>query len=239
MQRKPAPDHEAIYRHRAAEYDQLVSREDYQGHLLPALQRIRSLEGLAVVEFGAGTGRLTALLTPHVRRIQAFDASPPMLDVARARLEAAGPRNWRLAVGDHRAVSAEDGIADLAISGWSICYVVQERPDSWREELERALAEMRRVLRPDGHVVLIETLGTGREQPLAPDRLAAYYDYLRLAGFDHAWIRTDYRFRDRAEAERLTRFFFGESMVGKIQTGDQGIILPECTGLWWRHRGNR
>ena len=53
------PDYQAIYQNQAAQYELMVSREDYQGNLLPALNAIRPLAGLDVVELGAGTGRLT------------------------------------------------------------------------------------------------------------------------------------------------------------------------------------
>ena len=44
-------DHEEIYRSEAERYDLLVSREDYQGHILPALREIRDLAGLEVAEW--------------------------------------------------------------------------------------------------------------------------------------------------------------------------------------------
>ena len=43
----------------ATAYDLLVSAEDCDGALPPALNDIRSLAGANVVEVGAGTGRLT------------------------------------------------------------------------------------------------------------------------------------------------------------------------------------
>ena len=52
------PSFAQIYAQHADEYDALVSREDYEGNLMPALQAIRALQRLDIVEFGAGTGRL-------------------------------------------------------------------------------------------------------------------------------------------------------------------------------------
>lgn len=95
------PDHPEIYRSQAAQYDALVSREDYQRHILPALQQILPMDGLKVVESGAGTGRLTCLLAPVVQFIHAFDISPHMLEVASARLAGSGLKNWHTAVSDH------------------------------------------------------------------------------------------------------------------------------------------
>jgi ubiquinone/menaquinone biosynthesis C-methylase UbiE len=228
------PDHFEIYRSRAADYERLVAREDHEGRILPALEAIVPLAALDVVEFGAGTGRLTCLLAPRVASISAFDISAHMLEVAAARLRRAGLGNWRTEVADHRRVPAPDGAAGLAIAGWSVCYLVTWEPERWRAEVDRALAEMRRVLRPGGTAVLLETLGTGREEPEAPAPLTAYYDHLAQHGYARTWIRTDYRFADRSEAEELVRFFFGEEMTARLAARDGAVTLPECTGIWWQ-----
>jgi ubiquinone/menaquinone biosynthesis C-methylase UbiE len=227
------PDYQQIYHTQADQYERLVSREDYQHNIFSALNRITSLDGLTVAEFGAGTGRLTCLLAPVVKYIHAFDASQHMLDVAVAKLKKSGLQNWQVAICDHRQVSLEGGLADVAISGWSMCYMVVDHQATWQNELSQALGEMRRVLRPGGMVILLETLGTGYRQPQPPAVLAPYYEFLAGRGFHHTWIRTDYQFQDMAEAEELTRFFFGDAMVEKIEANGSNIILPECTGIWW------
>jgi len=228
------PDHPEIYRSQAEQYEALVSREDYQGNILRAIQSILPLDGIDVVELGAGTGRLTCLLAPLVQSIQAFDISPHMLDVAITKLAASGLHNWKTAVSDHRQIPLQDGVADLVISGWSVCYIVVDNPETWRAELGKVMREARRLLKPGGILLLIETLGTGFETPQPPEHLLEYYNYLKQAGFQHTWIRTDYRFESLEKAQELACFFFGEEMLAKIVVSDDVITLPECTGLWWR-----
>ncbi|MBZ0292681.1 MAG: class I SAM-dependent methyltransferase [Anaerolineae bacterium] len=229
-------DHfKTIYASHAAQYDAMVSREDYQGNLLPALQQIRPLKDLHVVEMGAGTGRLTRLLAPVVASIAAYDASAHMLETARASLTALGLANWQVAEGDNRALPAPDASADLCIAGWSFGHFCGWYPDSWRAEIGTALAEMQRILKPGGTAIILETLGTGRETPAPPaEHLAAYYRWLEGEhGFASTWIRTDYRFQSVQEADDLTRFFFGDELADRI-VREQLTILPECTGIWWR-----
>jgi ubiquinone/menaquinone biosynthesis C-methylase UbiE len=228
------PDYFDIYAHHAEEYDQLVEREDYEGHLLPALEAIAPFNGRDMVELGAGTGRLTRLLAPQVRSIRAFDSSPAMLEVAVRRLSGFGAKNWRLAAGDNRQVPAESASADVVLSGWSLVYLALEKVGM--EELDRGLAEMERIAREDGTIIIIETLGTGVDSPTPPPDLLDYFAHLEVRGFQRSWIRTDYRFHDLEEAQRLARFFFGEEMLNNLVSTDQGALLPECTGLWWKPR---
>jgi ubiquinone/menaquinone biosynthesis C-methylase UbiE len=226
------PEHEEIYQQYAQQYDRLVMREDRQGNILPAIEKIIPLAGLDVVELGAGTGRLTALLAPRVRSIQALDISPAMLALARGKLLAAGLRNWHVEPADHRSLPLPDASAGLVISGWSLCYLVDWNRTAWRAEVEQALSEIWRILRPGGTVILLETQGTGFKTPHPPAHLLDYYAMLAEIGFASAWIRTDYRFKSRVEAEELSRFFFGEELAAQIAASGSPI-LPECTGLWW------
>jgi ubiquinone/menaquinone biosynthesis C-methylase UbiE len=227
-------DYQHIYEHRADQYELLVAREDYQQHIIAALRGIRPIEGQDIVEFGAGTGRLTRMLAPFARHILAFDASPQMLDVAAAKLQQQGAINCVLAIGDNRNLPVADASADLALAGWTFGHSVGWYPETWRDEIGRAVGEMRRILRPGGTAIILETLGTGHETPEPPTAgLAAYYRWLEEEqGFSTTWIRTDYRFQSRVEARHLTHFFFGEPMDGEL-TDDKRVILPECTGVWW------
>lgn len=227
-----APDHKSIYNEAALNYERLVSREDYQGNLLKAIQAVLPLQGIDVVETGAGTGRVTRLLAPYVHSIAAFDTSAHMLQIAADSLAAGGWHNWCTGVADHRALPVQDAGAGLCISGWSICYLVDWNRLAWKADVEKALAEMERVLKAGGMTILIETQGTGFTSPHAPDHLVEYYRFLAECGFQSSWFRTDYRFKNPREARQSSIFFFGEEMVQKIE----GVILPECTGLWWKRK---
>ncbi len=228
------PDLQEIYNQHADQYERLASREDYQGNIFPALSRIRPLQGLDVVDLGTGTGRLACMLAPVARSVQAFDASQHMLDVATAKLLQSGLTNWRVDVADHRELPLEDEVADLVTSGWSLCYAAIWCEGGWQEELGEALAEMKRVLRPGGTIIILETLGTGHETPHRYDELKEYLAYLEEHGFSSTWIRTDYRFESLSEAKELSHFFFGEELAQQV-VDNNWVILPECTGIWWSH----
>ena len=229
------PTFEEIYAQHAEAYDALIEREDYENHLLPALAAITPLEGTRVVEFGAGSGRLTRLLAPLVERIRAYDASAHMLSVAEQHLKAMGVANWELGVADNKRLPVEDATADIAIAGWSFGHSVGWFPESWRDEIGAAVDEMARVLRPGGTAIILETMTTGSETPAPPSEgLAAYYHWLENErGFSSTTIRTDYQFESLDEADRLTRFFFGDELADRVRR-ENWVILPENTGIWWR-----
>ncbi|MEW6404770.1 MAG: class I SAM-dependent methyltransferase [Chloroflexota bacterium] len=227
------PDNETVYAKYGNEYEALIAREDYQGNILRTLKEITSLESRIVLDLGAGTGRLASLLAPMVAHVHAFDVAADMLRVCREKLAANGLTNWDIQLADHRSLPVDDHSADLAVSGWSVSYLAVWNPDSWRAELEKWLGEMKRVLNGGGYIVLFESLGTGNEAPVMLGHLKDFYPWLDEAGFKQKWIRTDYQFESLDEAEYLSRFFFGDELGDKVRENNW-VILPECTGVWWK-----
>jgi ubiquinone/menaquinone biosynthesis C-methylase UbiE len=226
------PIEKEVYAKHAMEYEALVSREDYQGNILKSLQKIVDLNGLDVLDLGAGTGRLACLMAPYVRIIRAFDSSPHMLSIAQDKLRQSKLDNWSTTAADHRFLPLESHIADLIVSGWSVSYVSVWYPDRWRFEAESWLTEARRVLRNGGTIILLESLGTGTESPQPLAHLENFYQWLNETGFMNKWIRTDYKFESPEIGSEVAGFFFGNEMKARILR-EQITILPECTGVWW------
>ena len=222
-----------IYQSEGDRYEALVSREDYQGNIRRVIEEIIKMDGLDVLDLGAGTGRLTMLLAARAGSIRSFDASAEMLRVCRERLVASGLSNWQVDVADHRQLPVPDHSADLVVSGWSVSYLAVWNQENETAGLDQWLEEMKRVLRSGGTIILFESLGTGNETPIRLEHVESTYQWLDAHGFENKWIRTDYQFESVDEAAELAGFFFGEEMAGQIL--DKGsVILPECTGVWWR-----
>lgn len=227
------PTFEEIYARHAAQYDALVTREDHQGNLLRSIQQVTPLEGISVVEFGAGTGRLTCLLVPFVKVIHAFDRSAHMLTVAMQRLQESHKSNWTLRVAENKSIPLPSTCADLTIAGWSFGHVTEWHADHWQTEINAAVHEMKRLLRPGGTAIILETLGTGSLTAAPPNQnLAAYYALLENEhGFTRHEIPTDYKFESLDEADKLVRFFFGDGLADTVKR-ENWVILPEWTGMW-------
>jgi ArsR family transcriptional regulator len=105
-----------------------------------------------VGDLGCGTGPVTAALAPFVARVIAVDASAAMLQAARKRLQHLD--NVDLRRGDLEALPIDDDRLDLA----TIMLVLHHVP-----EPVRATAEIARVLKPGGCVVVVDMLPHDRE----------------------------------------------------------------------------
>ncbi len=217
----------------AQTYHELICREDYQHNLLGAIQAITPINDLDILELGAGTGRVTRLIAPLAKSIVATDLSYSMLKVAKGFLKDLDPPNWRIIMADHLALPLKNDAVDLAISGWSFYRVATGSEKNWQTSVNDALSRIAQMLRPGGIIILIESLGTGYDQPHPPVDVADYLAYLDDLGFDLSWIRTDYCFQSLEEAKALTSFFWEDGTFPFRET-EEGVILPECTGLWWK-----
>ena len=224
-----------IYTHQAEQYERLIAREDQHGNIFAALMEIHPLEGTNIVEFGAGTGRLTRIMSILAKQIYSFDLHEPMLKVGSRVLTETGMENWFMGTADNRAMPIVSGLADIAIEGWSFGHVMGWYPEDWESKIDLMLAEMQRVLKPGGTMILLETMGTGQREPMPPaEHLATLYRYWEEKyGLQYRWIRTDYHFKSVEEADELIRFFFGDEMADH-QVEGRKVIVPECTGIWWK-----
>jgi len=103
--------------------------------------------GLAVADVGTGTGILAGELARLGCRVVAVDHSSRMLAAARANLEAAGAADVELREGPAEALPLREGEVDAAFAHMVLHYLASP-PD--------AIAEMVRVVRPGGVVVLVD-----------------------------------------------------------------------------------
>lgn len=136
----------------AAGWDRL--RSDLFGDLFYLWAMLGLIDPTLVVgDLGCGTGQLTETIAPHVRRVIAVDGSADMLDAARARV---GQRsNVDIRQGDLEALPLQAGELDAAM----LSLVLHYSPDPGR-----ALAEVARVLKPGGRLLLIDMLPHEREE---------------------------------------------------------------------------
>ena len=118
---------------------------------LAALGALASSEWVAG-DLGCGTGQVTAALAPFVSSVVAVDSSAAMLQAARRRLHEMD--NVELRRGELEALPIDEARLDLA----TLMLVLHHVP-----EPDKALAEVARVLKPGGRVVIADMLPHDRD----------------------------------------------------------------------------
>jgi ubiquinone/menaquinone biosynthesis C-methylase UbiE len=108
---------------------------------------------LTVGDLGCGTGQVSELVSPHVAKVIAVDGSADMVQAARRRLK--GAQHVEVRRGDMEALPIDDGQLDVAI----VALVLHHVP-----EPSRALAEVSRVLKPGGRVLIVDMLPHDRAE---------------------------------------------------------------------------
>jgi ubiquinone/menaquinone biosynthesis C-methylase UbiE len=150
------------------------------GRPVPFRKRVVGAAQGRVLEIGIGSGLNLPLYGPQVCSILALEPSPALLRMARKRAAKAS-----IAV-DFLEASAEivpldDHDVDTVVTTWTLCTI----PDA-----PRALAEMRRVLKPAGTLLFVEH-GRAPEPGVArwQDRLDPFWS--RIAGGCHLNRKVD------------------------------------------------
>ena len=115
---------------------------------------LAALAGLASAnwvagDLGCGTGQTSAALAPFVSRVVAVDGSPAMLQAAARRLS--GIANVELRQGELEALPIDNDSLDVG----TLMLVLHHL-----SEPQKAIAELTRVLKPGGKVLIVDMLPT-------------------------------------------------------------------------------
>jgi ArsR family transcriptional regulator len=108
-------------------------------------------ESWVVGDLGCGAGHITDALAPCVARVIAVDESGPMLEVAKQRL--APHQNVELRVGTIESLPIEDNTLDAAVL-FLVAHFITDP--------SRVMAEIRRVLKPGGRLLIVDLMSHDR-----------------------------------------------------------------------------
>ncbi|MGE4307383.1 MAG: class I SAM-dependent methyltransferase [Novosphingobium sp.] len=140
------------------------------------------VQGLDVLDVGCGDGALMASISYKGANVTGVDPDDAMLAAARQRAEASG-LSFHLLSGSAEALPFADCSFDRIVGVTVLCFI--EKPDI-------AIAEMARVLRPGGEIILGEL---GKTNIWAAVR--------RIKGWLGSPVWRAARFRNAAELRRL------------------------------------
>ena len=108
------------------------------------IDRLALRPEMIVADIGAGTGYFTLPIARVVSRVLAVDMQPEMLEILRTRV---GDLPIETVLGEATKTTLKDASADLAL----LANVWHELDDH-----DAALAELARVLRPNGRVAIVD-----------------------------------------------------------------------------------
>jgi ubiquinone/menaquinone biosynthesis C-methylase UbiE len=171
-----------------------------------------------VLEIGAGTGLNAALLPADVERISLSEPDPAMRHRLSQRLASLGRRLDILDAPAHH-LPVDSGAVDTVVSTLVLCTVA---------DLEATLAEIRRVLSPEGRLILIEHVRA------AEPRLRAWQD--RLHGPWMAFAEGCHCNRDTVAALRDAGFDTARLQVARWKRMPP-IVSPLVFGSLEPHAG--
>jgi ubiquinone/menaquinone biosynthesis C-methylase UbiE len=146
-----------------------------QEGLSPYRQRCVSAARGRVLEIGVGSGLNLSLYGAAAKEVVGLDASPRLLAMARAAQPQDPARSIELIEGSAESIPLDDASIDTVVTTWTLCSIA---------DVEAALREARRVLKPSGRLLFVEhgrspDAGVERWQ----DRLTPLWK--RLAGGCH------------------------------------------------------
>ena len=145
-----------------------------QAPLLPFRRRVLGAAEGRVLEIGIGSGLNLPLYGPQVGGVIGLEPSPELLRMARGQAARASVP-VELLEASAEAIPIESASVDTVVTTWTLCTI---------SDTARALAEMRRVLKPGGALLFVEH-GRAPEPTVArwQDRLDPLWS--RLAGGCH------------------------------------------------------
>ena len=117
---------------------------------------------MIVLDVACGAGHAAEQAAPHVRQVVGIDITPALLHAGSERVRAAGLDNVLFQEGDATALPFLDASFDLVVCRSSLHHFPEPR---------KAVAEMARVCRPGGRVVVSDMIAPSAEVRDAFDEL--------------------------------------------------------------------
>jgi ubiquinone/menaquinone biosynthesis C-methylase UbiE len=167
--------------------ERVAARQDLRAERLAEEVRefVRPTGDERALDVGTGAGALALALAPLVREVVGLDPVPELLELAHERAAA----NTAFVEGDGTALPFPDGDFDLTGTHRTLHHV--PRPDL-------AVAELARVTRPGGRVLVVDQLA-----PHDPAEAALLHEFETVRDASHERLLTDGELRELFAANGL------------------------------------
>lgn len=205
---------------------------DPEGKIEAAMWSIAPWTDKIVLDLGAGTGFHVPRF--HEQAAHVFAVEPHAESRLRAMRRAADLKLTRASV---LIGSAEE----IFLPNNSVDMVHARFAYFWGPGCEPGLAELVRVMRPDGVAFIIDNdLRNGtfaewlRQIPNFPQKVDQVEAFWEAQGFECLRIPSEWRFQNRSDLEAVARLEFGAELGTKLAAGHEGLSIEYHNCLYWR-----
>ena len=208
-------DNSDVYYGQNLVYETFANSEDHlrliEKHIKPYIK------DKIVLDVGCGTGKYIKIFEKDTREIVGLDKSLFQIRTAQQSIAA------KFVCADASEMPFEDNYFDVVFSAWTLCTI------NSLEIRERAFAEIERVTKPGGKIIIVcDDLG-GEFKEMFIDKLAdtnqvtkhknSYSNYLSQKGFKLTKrIKTYFKFKDVNEAQIVIATIFGNKIGHEIKS---------------------
>jgi len=193
-------------------YELFSQAEDYPELVLEILKKYT--KDKIILDAGCGDGKYIALLESQVKRYYALDLSFKQLEMATKKIK--DHVKVELINADLVNIPLEDNSIEVIICNWVLETIDLE------SKREKILQEFKRVLKPDGFILLTESTTGGefevlRGRGIDKSRTINYNQWVLKNGFRALEeINTYFLYKSLEEAKETITSFHGKELANKI-----------------------
>lgn len=205
----------ASYRSLAHIYKEFSIAEDYPEYVLREL--IPHVLDKKVADIGCGNGKYLKALSPYATSIVGIDKSFEQVTLAQKNCIA--KQNVLVSLADATNIPLANNSVDIVMACWMLGTILEP------SRQEEVIAEMKRICKPKGKILLIENLENSQFEKLrgrSPDpleRTANYNKFLLSKGFTlNQTIYTYFNFDSVERAKDVFHTIWKERIIGEIKS---------------------
>jgi SAM-dependent methyltransferase len=176
---------------------------DPEERIPAAMQAAAPLAGRVLLDVGAGLGDRTIVYAHLAAQVYALEPDPNAQVLLRGRSKSSGRTNVTILPAGAEAIPLDDDVVDVAYATWSYFFGPGSEP---------GLAEVERVVRPGGDIVVVQNYGhddLARIWTPHEAECETWPAWFKAHGFDCQVVDTVWRFESVADAVAVLDFLWG------------------------------
>lgn len=173
-----------------------ITQNDVLPTVALSMDILKAAGCIKILDLCCGTGRHLVFLTQAGFKVYGVDQAPSAIEITRLRLQKIGLKDIFLKVGDMRNLPYKDRLFDAVVCVWSTGH-------GHKEDMEKTISEMYRVLKPGG--ILLSDFPSSKDRRFGVGKEIANQTFLH-PDIDHPDV-PHYYFHEEELRELLSQYF--------------------------------